>query len=133
MPNSYDPATVSTVPAYQVRLMIGDTDTDSYIYDDAEIDYWLTRAGGNVTRAAVYALGAIVRSKALLAQVTKLGGYRTEEFALADLMRLIDQLEGELTGGLTTGAIRTSSEHLDSYAPRWLSTSAYETIPSDDQ
>lgn len=131
MPNSYDPSLVATTPAFQVRLRIGDTNTADYVFDDAEIDFWLASAGGNVVRAAHSALGAIIRSRALLAQVTKLGGYRTEEFAMADLLKLLDQLESELAGGITTGQIKTSSEHLDSYAPRWLDLDGTR-VPGDE-
>jgi hypothetical protein len=134
MANTYSAASVGTTPAFQVRLLIGDTNTTNYLFDDEEITFFLTRAGSNVTQAAVYALGTVIRSKALLAKITKLGGYMTEEFAIKDLMLLISQLQNELSGGISTIELQTSSEHLDSYAPKWRDIDGTsETIPSDYQ
>lgn len=133
MANTYSAALVSSTPAFQVRLRIGDTDTTNYLFDDEEITYFLTLASSNVTRAAVYALSTVIRSKALVSKITKLGGYMTEEFAIKDMMLLISQLQNELNGGISTVELQTSSEHLDSYAPRWRDIgSTSEVIPSDE-
>ena len=134
MANTYSATTVGSNSSFQVRLLIGDTNTTNYLFDDEEITFFLSRASSNVTQAAVYALGTVIRSKALLAKITKLGGYMTEEFAIKDLMLLISQLQNELSGGISAIELQTSSEHLDSYLPRWHDISGgTETIPSDQQ
>lgn len=132
MANTYDASLLSTTPGFQVRLLIGDTDTTDYIFEDTEIAWFLTRAGSNVTLAAVYALSAVIRSKALTARITKLGGYSSTEYAIQDLKVLISQLQNELTGGIGTMTLATSSEHLDSYCPKWVDTDG-GAIPSSQQ
>lgn len=71
----------------KVRLKIRDTDTADatrQIFQDDEIDYFLTEAGTDLNLAAAGALDAIGANAALLAKVEKIGDYSIDSKAMAE-------------------------------------------------
>ena len=56
----------------KVRLLIGDTDSDSYDFEDAEVDVFLSQEGSNVYRSAALALRTLATSKVKLARRVRL-------------------------------------------------------------
>lgn len=55
---TYEVDDLSTSSLMQLRLMIGDTDTDQQLMQDEELTYWLDTEGG-VRQAAIAALEAL--------------------------------------------------------------------------
>jgi hypothetical protein len=72
----------------KVRLKIRDTDEavpTRQIFQDDEIDFFLTEAGGaDLNLAAAGALDAISANAALLAKATKIGDYSIDSKAMAE-------------------------------------------------
>ena len=56
----------------KVRLLIGDTDEDSYDFNDAEIDVFLAQEGSVLYRSAALALRTLATNKAKLARRVQL-------------------------------------------------------------
>lgn len=74
----------------QVRVLIPDTeeafDGDT-LFTDPEIETYLTIAGGNVLRAAAYAMIAIGNSEALISKVIRTQDLQTNGAQVADAFR----------------------------------------------
>lgn len=71
----------------KVRLKIRDTDTaDStrQLFNDEEIDFFITEAVSDLNLAAAGALDAIAANAALLAKSTKIGDYSIDSKAMAE-------------------------------------------------
>lgn len=64
MPASYDP----TSNVGMVRLLSNDTNSDDYLFTDAEIGAFLTLEADSVKRAAAQAIDTIADNEALLAK-----------------------------------------------------------------
>ncbi len=79
---------VLTTDRGKVRLKIRDTDTvdtTRQIFQDDEIDFFLTEAGGtDLNLAAAGALDSIAANAALLAKVQKIGDYTIDTKAMAE-------------------------------------------------
>ncbi len=70
----------------KVRLKIRDTDTSDalrQIFQDDEIDFFLTEAGSDLNLAAAGALDSIAANAALLAKMEKIGDYSINSTAMA--------------------------------------------------
>ena len=70
----------------KTRLKIRDTDivnADRQIFQDDEIDFFLTEAGADLNLAAAGALDAIAANAALLAKMEKIGDYSINSTAMA--------------------------------------------------
>lgn len=106
----------------QVRLLISDTDPASALFEDDEIDAFLTLADSNVFLAAAMAIESLLREKGVrLARRIKRDRYETEEHGIRDLADLAKKLRDDAVGsGVSVGAIAASGEHLDSYLPQWV-------------
>lgn len=65
-------------PGGQVRLLIFDTNSDSYVYEDAEIAAFLTLEHGSVRRAAALALEGIASNEAFTLKVVQLLDLKTD-------------------------------------------------------
>lgn len=102
----------------KVRLKIGDTDTSNPIFQDAELEYFLTEQGGQIVPAAVAALTAILVNRAYLAKRMKIGSYETEQHAIADVKSAIELLSA--TGGFIESQIEVTEQRLDATNPHWL-------------
>lgn len=85
MPFTYD---VNTNRG-KVRLLITDTDAANVIFQDNEIDAFLSMMGSNVLRAAALALFTIASKEALLLKVIKLLELQTDGAKLADSLRAL--------------------------------------------
>ena len=79
---TYDPTTDRGF----VRLLITDTDAANEIFDDAEIDAFLSRTS-NVFRAAAMALFQIAASEVLLLKVIKLLEIQTDGAKVATALK----------------------------------------------
>lgn len=106
----------------KVRLLIGDTNASSYVFEDLEVDTFLSLASNSVFVGSAIALETIIRDRGVrLQKKVELGGYKTEEFALDELRKLAKDLrDSELKGTLQTGSIELSKEHLESFRPDWV-------------
>lgn len=114
---SYNP----TTDAGKVRLLITDTDVADPIFTDTEISQFLSMSDNDIYGAAALAFGTIIRSRALLAKRMQREGYETEEHALSELRKCVDDLS---TLSITANGVQTldwdlSDEHLESYRPSW--------------
>ena len=84
-------------PLELVRTLIPDTDAiygdgeDEYLFDDAQIENFLTVAGGSVLRAAGMAMIAVGNSEALISKVIKTQDLATDGSKLQDSWRLSGQ------------------------------------------
>ena len=70
----------------KTRLKIRDTDivnADRQIFQDDEIDFFLTEAGADLNLAAAGALDAVAANAALLAKMEKIGDYAINSTAMA--------------------------------------------------
>lgn len=83
---TYDP----TTSRGQVRLIIGDTDTDTVanqLFTDAEVDAFLSMEDDVVKLAAAQALETIASRQALLQKKVKIGDLSTDGPAVAKALR----------------------------------------------
>lgn len=67
-----------TTDAGRVRLLITDTNTDTPVFEDAEIDAFLGMYHSNVHRAAAEALDTIATSQVLTLKVIKILDLQTQ-------------------------------------------------------
>jgi len=87
-PFTYDP----TADAGIVRLLITDTDVanpDNQIFEDAEIDAFLTLEGSVVKRAAARALDVIATREVLVQKVIRIMDLTTDGAKVADALRAL--------------------------------------------
>lgn len=73
----------------QVRLLCTDTDALNPIFEDNEIDAFLTMMSSNVLRAAALALFTIAGQEVLLLKVVKLLELQTDGAKVADSLRAL--------------------------------------------
>lgn len=73
----------------RVRLLITDTDVDNPIFQDAEVDAFLTLEGGDVRYAAAAALETIASREALRLKVVRQLDTSTDGAKLADSLRAL--------------------------------------------
>ncbi|SDO36874.1 hypothetical protein [Vreelandella arcis] len=73
----------------QVRLNIGDTDTEEYFLDDTVISFLLQENGNNVLETSIVALEAIINNIALQPERWRIGD-------AAESRASVDQLEDRL-------------------------------------
>lgn len=100
----------------KVRLLIADTAESSAIFEDEEIEAYLSMASNDINLAGAKALESICADKAKLAKKVKVGGYETETHALADIMALATRLRNDSSQGQAeTITIEAKPEHLDYY------------------
>mgnify|MGYP000297245858 CR=1 FL=1 len=79
---TYDLAT----PRGKVRLKIRDTDTtdpDRQLFQDDEIDFFITEAESDLNLAAAGALDAVAANAAVLAKMEKIGDYTIDSKSMA--------------------------------------------------
>ena len=78
----------------QVRLRLSDTDSTSYVFEDAEVDYFLT-AGGSVGAAVVEGAKVLIASHARRSRYFAVQGVTFDNRQqLASLQALIDEYGG---------------------------------------
>lgn len=73
----------------KVRLLITDRDAANEIFNDNEIDAFLSMMGSNVFRAAAIALFQIAATEALLLKVIRLLELTTDGAKVADSLRAL--------------------------------------------
>ena len=71
-----------------VRLLLGDTDSDNAIFDDAETDAFLTRNNSEVLLAAAAGADAIASSEKIIQKVIKIMDLETDGASLAREWRM---------------------------------------------
>lgn len=71
----------------QVRLLISDTDTSDHLFEDGEVDQFLTIAGDNVYRASALGLRTIAGNEAMVQKKIRLLDLQTDGPAVADALR----------------------------------------------
>lgn len=79
---TYDPTTT----AGRVRLLIPDTDITQAIFEDSEIDAFISLEFGNVFAAAALACETIATDRALTLQVVKLLDVQTDGAKVSDAL-----------------------------------------------
>lgn len=107
----------------RTRLLISDTDTDSPVFSDEEIEAFLALEGQNVRRAAAQALDTIASNEAMVSKVIKTQDLSTNGPAVAAELRarakaLRDQAESgadDPTGDTAFGIV-----DFDSSPDYWL-------------
>lgn len=80
---TYDP----TTSAGRVRLLIGDTLGDGHLFEDAEIDAFLSLGGDRVRLAAAQALEAIAANQVMVLKVMTLHDLSTDGASVARELR----------------------------------------------
>lgn len=107
----------------KVRLLCTDSDSTAPVFDDSEIDVFLSLAPGSVFAAAALACETWARSRSKLSQQVRYAdGTLAHRYSMAELLDLAKSLrEAALSGGLVTDtfSIATPNELLDSYRPEW--------------
>ena len=95
---SYEPDKLDFNKKDQVRLMIGDTDPDDPLLNDAEIEFFLRESGDVVLDAAVKAVSAIIAR--LAGEVDfRVGPYQESNTGRLDRLRLLyRQLKAQQPG-----------------------------------
>lgn len=83
MPTAYDP----TSDVGMVRLLANDTNSDDYLFTDAEITTFLTLEVGSVKRAAAQAIDTIADNEALLSKAIRTQDVQTDGPKVADSLR----------------------------------------------
>lgn len=110
---TYDPAT----DVGRVRLLIADTDLESALFEDEELEALLALAG-DLHGAAAMALEAVAADRARLARRVKVGGYEAEQQAVQELRSLAERHRSlSSAGAATASTIGPSSEHLEAWRP----------------
>lgn len=115
MPITYDP----TTDAGKVRLLIGDTADATAMFSDAEISAFLTLESNNVWYAAATAFETIARNRARLLKRMELSSYKTEQFAIQDLLASATRLREAYQSGLSVGTLALDADCLEAYSPFW--------------
>lgn len=78
----------------KVRLIIGDTSSGSYVFEDAEIDAFLTLNGSEVKLAAVQALRTLAADRAKLAIRYRVKNFDLDRSAVSKaLLDAADRIE----------------------------------------
>ena len=94
--------------AGKVRLLIPDNQSSDFLFNDDEINAFLTLESSNIRRAAAMAVEAIARNEVLVLKVIKLLDLQTDGAAVArelrqqarDLREQAQMAEGAEAGGL---------------------------------
>jgi hypothetical protein len=118
---TYDLSTLQTNSVAQVRLLITDTNSSSYLFEDQELSAFLTLCQNSVVNAAATAYETLARDRAKLMKVTEQpGGYRSEKHASDDFLKLAQALRNSaLAGTLQTAEISADNAYLDNFRPQW--------------
>lgn len=74
-------------PRGVVRLLLNDVDQDTAVFDDAEIDAFLTLEGDSVKRAAAQAIDTNADNEALASKVLRTQDLQTDGAKTADALR----------------------------------------------
>lgn len=72
--------------AGRVRLLIFDTDSTSYVFEDAEISVFLSLEGSNVKRSAALALETMASNEAFVLKVIRLLDLQTDGAKTSDAL-----------------------------------------------
>ena len=70
----------------KLRLRIGDTDSVNLIFEDDEIDEFLSVENNNLSLAAAFALETMAASAALLAKLEQIGDYKVDSSKMAEAL-----------------------------------------------
>jgi hypothetical protein len=105
----------------KVRLLIADTNSESYIFEDAEIQVFLDLNGSDLNRAAGQAYETWAADRSKIAKSIQSGTYKSERNAISDLLRLADRIRAAQTvGTVQTGTIESDDQsYLSEYRPDW--------------
>jgi len=76
----------------KVRLKIGDTDSDNYVFTDAEITYFLTSNSNNLNLAAADALEAWMAKYTMAPDSEHIGDYAYTQKIIANMNKLAKEL-----------------------------------------
>lgn len=77
-----------------MRLVIGDTSSSSFVYEDSEIDLFLSLWGQDVHLAAVQAIRTLAVDKAKMAIYYSVNGFSMNRTGVADkLLAIADAIE----------------------------------------
>jgi hypothetical protein len=92
----------------KVRLQLGDTSSASYVFEDAEIDYFIDQ-GGTVKGAAIEALKVLLASRSHRVKRATVHGLSIDDTAqCAELRATIRELGGAPTISITHPTIGAS-------------------------
>ena len=101
----------------KVRLLIGDTDSDSYDFEDAEVDVFLSQEGSNVYRSAALALRTLATNKVKLARRVRLSWNLEVDRGdvVKNLLALAESYEARAAQAAPTEYIDTFDDGLDRF------------------
>lgn len=96
---SYNPAELAEKPLYQVRFHLGDTDEDTATFQDEEITYALSRNSGDVLKACIECVTALLPRLASQTEFT-VGPYteKNSSSAYNYWSKLLDELKSKVAG-----------------------------------
>src|SRR5689334_5510687 len=109
----------------KVRFLSTDTDSTSYVFEDAEVDAVISLQPSNLYAAAALLCETWARSRSKLSKMVRASdGTITQRYSMQELLDLARSLrEAALNGALVTDtlSVATPNEMLDSYRPEWRS------------
>ena len=131
---TYDVSTLAADLTAQVRLKLGDTDTDLQLLQDEEIDFFLTESGDAVVPATIAAARAVLGKYSARPSSQRAGENSVTWGDLRErLLALIDQLQDQqgalgmpFAGGTSVADVDARDEDEDK--PAWAFD---ETGPGD--
>lgn len=105
-----------------VRLLIGDTNSLSYIFEDEELDTIILLSGSRPYASAALAYETWARDGAKLLKRTTYGDETKERYSIADLLALAKSLRAaEITGGPVIGKLRDRANYDPNYPQKhWV-------------
>lgn len=112
----------NTTSRGRVRLLISDTDSNNPLFDDSEIDAFLSLGANDVYDAGAIAFETVARSRAKLLKAMQMAPFRSEQHAIKDMLEAAESLRQAKMklGGIQVGAIETTDEHFESHRPEWI-------------
>jgi hypothetical protein len=113
----------NTTDRGKVRLLCTDSDSTAPVFDDSEIDVFLSLAPSSVFAAAALACETWARSRSKLSQSQRnADGTSSARYSMSELLALARSLrEAALSGAVVTSAwaVASPGELLDSYRKEW--------------
>jgi hypothetical protein len=121
---------VLTTDLGKVRLLIADTNAQTRVFEDEELQVFLDLNGSDLNRAAGQAYETWAADRSKIAKSIGTGQYKTERQAVESLLAMADRIRSAGTvGTVQTGKIASSDqEYLDEYRPDWRDVDTDVTV-----
>jgi hypothetical protein len=115
----------------KVRLLITDTDSSDYVFEDAEIDAFLSMKSSDIYESGALACETWARSQAKLYKMDQEGDRTIQRYTPTELLKLAQAIRiAAQSGSIDIGAIDVSVPNnlLDSFRPIWTDLTAVPPV-----